>query len=69
MKGNFGFNTRVGVINGIELSVDDPRAGLNSVYRLNFTVSGALSRNGAVRVYFPDILVIPSNVKVYCLGV
>ena len=66
MKGNFGFNTQVGFITAIGLSVDDPRAGLNSVYRLNFTVAGALSRNGAVRIYFPDVLVIPLNMKVYC---
>jgi hypothetical protein len=44
--------------------------GASSKYTLNFVMNqGVLSVNSIIRVYFPDIIIIPSNVKVHCRGI
>jgi hypothetical protein len=44
--------------------------GASSKYTLNFIMNqGALGVNSIIRVYFPDFMIIHSNVKVYCRGV
>lgn len=69
MRGEFGITLQVGVVTNITLTVDNLRTGALSTYRLSFVAPGSVRQSGAVRVYLPDNMQIPSNIKVYCQGI
>lgn len=66
MKGNFGLSAIAGIITNISMSILNLAAGVFSEYTINFVNPGPLPSAGAIRIYFPDAIYLPSNARILC---